>query len=194
MPRTAWTSTLAWLTAVAAAFLFAWVAPSDSTVMGQLPTHTIERLERLRLTLPEGLNPSRTLALVTFSRSQRPEIDSWIQGMGLNQDSRISWFRLPVMQDPGNDDERTAMESRLLARHGGAGQASRLVPLFTHRDAFIRAAGLSGLERAGVLVLNEEGKILARAEGPFDQDKALALQETLLSSGQGRPLRIPASH
>jgi hypothetical protein len=55
--------------------------------------------------------------------------------------------------------------------------------VFTDRDAFIRAAGLSGTEHAWVLVLNREGKVLARAEGLYDEAKANALRETLLAQG-----------
>ncbi len=33
------------------------------------------------------------------------------------------------------------------------------------------------------MVLNREGKVLARAEGLFDENKAQALRETLLSHG-----------
>ena len=34
-----------------------------------------------------------------------------------------------------------------------------------------------------MLVLNRDGKVLARAEGRFDEDKAQALRETLLARG-----------
>ena len=59
----------------------------------------------------------------------------------------------------------------------------RIVPVFTDRQAFTRAAGLSGPYYASVLVLNRDGKILARAEGRFDENKAQALRETLLARG-----------
>ena len=68
-----------------------------------------------------------------------------------------------------------------MARHPADIDRSRLVPVFTDRDAFMRATGLPGNEHAWVLVLDREGKVLARAEGGFDQDKAQALRETLLA-------------
>jgi hypothetical protein len=55
--------------------------------------------------------------------------------------------------------------------------------VFTDRQAFIRAAGLTGTEHVWVLVLDREGKVLARAEGPYDERKAQALRETLLARG-----------
>jgi len=58
---------------------------------------------------------------------------------------------------------------------------ARLVPVFTNREAFVRAAGLSNAEHASVLVLDREGKVLARAEGMFDEEKARALRQTLFA-------------
>lgn len=184
MRKTIWTPTLAWLAAVSAAVLLAVASPDDSNFLGRLPTLTAKRLDQQLVVLPHGLTADRTLALVTFQRSHRGEIDSWVQGLGLNSDTSISWFRMPVLNDPGNEGARSEIENRLLARHTREVDRSRLVPVFTNREAFIRAAGLSGTDHAWVLVLGRDGKVLARAEGQFDQDKAEALRETLLAQSQ----------
>jgi len=52
--------------------------------------------------------------------------------------------------------------------------------VFTNREAFARAAGVSGTEHAAALVLDRTGRVLARAEGAYDADKARALRETLV--------------
>ncbi|WP_231402420.1 hypothetical protein [Caenimonas aquaedulcis] len=176
-----WTPTLAWLAAVTGAVALAVLAPSESSLLGRMPTVSAKRLDQQKMVLPQGLPAERTLALVTFTRGHRVEIDSWIQGLRLDRDSSIPWFRMPVLNDPGTDNARGDIENKLLARHPAESDRSRLVPVFTDRDAFIRAAGLSGTEHAWVLVLNREGKVLARAEGGFDEDKAQALRQTLLA-------------
>lgn len=178
-----WISTIAWLAAVMAALVFAFAAPSESSVMGRLPSIDAKRMDQQFISLPSGLPAGRTLALVAFQRAHRGEIDSWIQGLQLDQDSSIAWLRMAVINDPGNATDRSAMESRILARHPGEKDRARLVPLFTDRDAFIRAAGLSSTEHVGVLVIDRAGQVLARVEGHYDQDKALALRETLLAQG-----------
>ncbi|MBI2768998.1 MAG: hypothetical protein HYX47_05220 [Burkholderiales bacterium] len=176
-----WFSTLAWLAAVTAALVLAFAAPSESSVMGRVPSMSAKRLDQQPISLPEGLPAGRTLALVAFTRSHRGEVDSWIQGLQLNQNSSITWLKMPVLNDPGTDRARSDIENRLLARHTSDADRARLVPVFTDRDAFIRAAGLSGTEHMGVLVLDRGGQVLARVEGQFDQDKALAIRETLLA-------------
>jgi len=183
MTRTNWTPTLAWLGAVSAALLLALAAPSESNFLGRLPTLTAKRLDQQRVVLPQGLQADRTLALVGFNRTHSSEIQSWIRGFRLDQDSTIAWFKMPVLNDPGTEQARNQVENILLARHPAETDRSRLVPVFTNRDAFLRAAGLSGMEHAWVLVLNRDGKVLARAEGEFDEDKAQALRETLLAQG-----------
>jgi hypothetical protein len=183
MNRTILTPTFAWLAAVSAAIVFAIAGPNETNVMGQLPTLTTQRIEQQRVVIPSGLTAERTLALVAYTKAQRAEIDSWIHGLGLHHDSSIAWIKMPVINDPGDDNKRAAIENKVMEHHPALGDRSRLVPVFTNREAFIRAAGLSSSEHASVLVLNRDGKVLARAEGMFDESKAQALRETLVARG-----------
>jgi hypothetical protein len=185
MRKTIWTPTLAWLGAVTLAGMFALATPTESHFLGYLPSPAAQRIDQQRVVLPHGLTAERTLALVGFQRSHRSEIESWVKGLGLDRDSSITWVKMPVLNDPGSDGARTELEAKLLAMHHSELQidTSRLVPIFTNRDAFVRAAGLSGMEHAWVLVLDRDGKVLARAEGKFDAAKAEALRETLQSRG-----------
>ncbi|MCW5651227.1 MAG: hypothetical protein KIS62_15875 [Ramlibacter sp.] len=179
--KTVWTNTLAWAGAAAAALALAVAAPSESTVMGKLPSLTAKRLDQRTLLLPAGLPSDRTLALVAFEKGHRNDIDSWIQGLQLHQNPGINWLRMPVLEDPGHAQGRSAIENRLLARYTSDGDRARMLPVFTDRAAFIRATGLNSPHAAYALVLNRNGDVLARVEGQFDQDKAEALRETLFS-------------
>ncbi|MCM2251679.1 MAG: hypothetical protein NDJ19_04925 [Ramlibacter sp.] len=183
MTHTIWTPTLAWLAAATGAVLLAMASPNESHFFGQLPTLTVQRLDQQRFALPQGLLAKRTLALVAFHSDQRDEVRSWIRGLRLDQDRSIAWFKMPVLNDPGSERARNDMESVLLAGRASEIDRARLVPVFTDREAFIRSAGISGTGHAWVLVLDRDGKVLARAEGRFDQDKADALRETLRAEG-----------
>ena len=180
MKRTVWTPTFAWLAAAGAALALALAAPDEANLMGRLPSLTAKRLDPQPLTLPGQIPADRSLALVAYTRHQREEVQSWVRGMGLERDSSIPWFRLSVVNDPGSDMKRSEVERKLLARYPQPRERARLVPVFTNREAFARAAGISSTEHAAVLVVDRDGHVLARAEGPFDQAKAQALRETLL--------------
>lgn len=179
MKRTIWTPTFAWLAAASAALLFALAAPDEANVMGRLPTISAKRLDQQPVMLPGQLPAERSLALVAYTKHQREEIQSWVRGMRLETDPAVAWFRLSVINDPGSESARSVVEQKLLAHHPRETDRSRLVPVFTNREAFARAAGMSGTEHAAVLVVDRDGHVLARAEGPYDEDKAQALRETL---------------
>jgi hypothetical protein len=180
MNRTLWTPTVAWIGAAAAALALALAAPDESNVMGRLPTISTKRLDQQPLVLPGQLPAERSLALVAYTKHQREEVQSWIDGMQLTADSPLPWFRLSVLNDPGSDIARSQVEQKLLARYPKS-ERSRLVPVFTNREAFARAAGMPGTDHAAVLVLDRDGHVLARAVGAFDESKATALRETLLA-------------
>jgi hypothetical protein len=175
----------AWLGAVSLAFAFALVAPNESSVMGRLPvamTHTLQQ-QPVAVAVPEGLPSERTLALITFQRGQRAQVESWIQGLNLRNDTSIAWMRMPVLHDPGTLTGRSAIENKLRQHYPADAERARLVPVFTDRASFVRAAGLNGTDQAYAVVVNRQGDVLARVEGHFDPDKAQTLRETLQAHG-----------
>ena len=172
---------MGWVGAVAASLALAFAVPSETALLGRVPTITAKRLDQRQIQLPQELPAGRTLAVVVFKGNQRAEAQSWIDGLDLAHNGAIEWLKMPVLNDPGDEGLRMAIEKRLLTKHASGGDRARLVPVFTDREAFIRAAGLSGAEHASVLVLDRAGNVLARAEGAFDERKAQALRETVLA-------------
>ena len=177
--KSLWTNTLAWVAAVIAALALAIATPHESSVMGKLPSLQTKRLDQRPLVFPQELGAERTLALIAFSKAQRPDVESWIDGLKLRSDNSISWVRVPVYADNGDIASRDAAEHRMLSRYPTPGERSNVVPVFTDRDAFIRAAGLSDTDHVYAVVVNRQGEVLARAQGEYDPDKARALRETL---------------
>lgn len=171
----------AWLAAVTVALLLAWAAPTESALMGRLPPLNAKRLNQQPIALPQELPGHRTLALVAFQRGHRGEIESWITGLQLRENTSIAWLKMPVLEDPGTESARSDIESGMRARYRTEVDRARLVPVFTNRDAFMRAVGLSGPEHAWVLVVGRDGQVLARVEGEYSVEKGDALRETLLA-------------
>jgi hypothetical protein len=171
----------AWLGAASLAFAFALVAPNESSVMGRLPVAMTTLQQPVAVAVPEGLPSDRTLALITFQRGQRAQVESWIQGLDLRNDPSIAWMRMPVLHDPGTLTGRNAIENKLRQHYPADAERARLVPVFTDRASFVRAAGLNGTDQAYAVVVNRQGDVLARVEGQFDPDKAQTLRETLLA-------------
>ena len=173
-----WKDTLTWGLIAAGAVALALVAPKGVSVLGQMPSVSATDLNKKPLEIPEGLRAERTLVLLSFQRGQSQDVDSWIKGLGLHGDSSISWVRMAIINDPG-DQGRSVAESRLLARYTAAQDRARLVPVFTNRDAFIKSTGLDGIEQMAAVVVNRQGEVLARAQGPLDADKKALILDTL---------------
>lgn len=177
-----WPPVLGWVAAIGAALGFALAAPSESSLLGKLPPLTGKRLhDQAVVTLPQALAADRTVAVVVFKKSQQEEAQRWIDGLGLHDDPRVAWVRMPVIRD-GDEAVRRTKEEQLLARYPSAEERSRMVAVFTQdKEALGRAAGLDTTDHASVLVLDRQGNVLAKAQGPFDADKAQALKQTLVA-------------
>lgn len=177
MTKPIWNYPLTWIAVVAVAFILASAAPRETGVMGRLPTAVGHALDLK----PKEARQSgdRMLALITFNRGQRREVETWISGLQLNGDSSIAWVRMPVVNDAGDPMRRASAESKLLAHYSTAQERSNLLPIFVDRDTFAQSAGLLDTDRAYVLVINRNGDVLARVTGEFDESKAETLRETL---------------
>ena len=172
-----------WLVATGVAAALAFVSPTDTRVMGQLPMFMAQTLAQRPMTVPQDLPSDRTLALITFNRTQKEHADAWIEGMNLRRDPSITWLRMPVVNDPGTAQGRDEVQSRLLGRYPLENERANMLPVFVDRERFVRSAGLSGVNQAVAVVVNRRGEVLARVEGRFDKAKAQTLRETLQSQG-----------
>ena len=183
MMQKVWTPVLGWVGAIGAALGFALAAPSESSMLGKLPSLHGKRLHDSAIVkLPQALPSDRTVAIVLFKKSQQEEAQRWVEGLGLERDASISWVRLPVFKD-GDETVRRTKEEQLLARYPSMGDRARLVAIFTaDKDALVRAAGLQTTDHASVLVLDRAGNVLAKAQGAYDPAKAQALRETVLAN------------
>ena len=153
--------------------------------MGHLPTFFSHNLKQQPIALPQGLPSDRTLALITFKHGQRPQVDGWVNwAKSLNQavPDAVNWMRVTVVNDPGTDRARGEVWTRLLEKYPDDAERANLVPVFTDHASFAQYSGASGTDPVMALVLNRQGDVLARAEGPFDADKAQSLMETLKST------------
>ncbi|APW35913.1 hypothetical protein RD110_00715 [Rhodoferax koreense] len=177
--KTVWLNTLAWIAAILAAMTLAVATPTESSVMGRLPSLMVTRFDQQAMPLQAGLSADRTLALIGFDRSHRADIESWIKGLCLTRSDAIPWVRMPVLNDPGDAAGRQAIEERLRTRYANDPTRASVMPVITDRAAFSRAAGLSSTDKAYAVVINRHGEVLARVEGEYNPEKAQTLRATL---------------
>ena len=182
MAGTIWTPVMGWVAAIGAALALAVAAPTESVLLGKLPSFTAKRMhDQAPVAIPQQLPSARTLAIVAFKNSQQQEAQGWVDGLRLNEDPTIAWVRIPVFSDRNDEAQRRTKEALLLARYPTEQDRVRMMAVVTDKDAFVRAAGLTSTDHVSVLVLDRNGNVLAKAQGPYDEAKAQALRQTVLS-------------
>lgn len=176
-----WSNPFTWFAVVVLAVVLAFATPRVSGVMGRLPAVAGKPLELHSAVKSDG---DRILALITFSKSQRQDAESWIRGLKLQNDQSISWLRMPVVNDSGDPIHRAAAEGRLMAHYTSVQERSNLQPRFVNRDTFLRSTGIVDTRQAHVLVINRNGEVLARVAGGFDEKKAEVVREMLFGDSR----------
>lgn len=181
---TSWGSAGIWLAAGAVAFGLTLLAPSERTVMGQLPPLAAKARDQRQFALPQELPAERTLALLVFRREQKAEVHSWIQGLRLAEDASIPWLKVRVLAP---DDPAHAVKP--VALPPGA-QADRVVSVAANATQLAQAMALPDTEHAQVVVLGRDGQVLAKAQGAYDEERARVLLETLRADTSVDPFGI----
>jgi len=176
----AWRDTVVWVGTVLVAVWLAVLAPKGMAVLGRLPNVAAADLNHRPVLIPDGLKAERTLLLLNFKRGLREEAEGWITGLRLREDSSLAWLRVPVLDDGGHLD-RGDVEGRLLAHYPNAGDRANIIPVFTDQAAFLKASGLSRTDRIYALVVNRQGEVLARVEGPFSEESGRLIRHALTS-------------
>ncbi len=172
-----WRTPLTWLVVVLVAILLALATPRGVGTLGHLPPTVGKSLADK--VVPDDVSDRPIVALVSFQKQHREQVDGWVAGLALRQNKEIPWVRMPVIDDPGDETQRLAIQQRIHARYQVDQELARLMPVFTDRSAFMQATGVPTTEHAVVMVLNRNGDVLARVVGTYDEDKARTVRDAL---------------
>ena len=174
-----WKDSLLWASIASFAVLLAFATPTGQAILGRVPQLIGVDLNKKPISIPAGLTAERTLVLVSFQRGHGKDIDTWISGMSLREGGAVQYVRMPILNDPGSLDGRSAVETRLQARVTNPQERSKVVPVFTDQQTFLKSVGLTTTESISALVLNRNGEVLARVEGPFSAEKKRLIEDAL---------------
>ena len=170
---------LVWGLTVGACLLFALATPTGQAILGRVPQLIGMDLNKKPISIPAGLTAERTLVLVSFQRGHGKDVDTWISGMSLREGGAVQYVRMPILNDPGDLDGRRAVETRLQARVTNTQERSKVVPVFTDQQAFLKSVGLTSTQQISALVLNRNCEVLARVEGAFTPEKKGLIEDAL---------------
>ncbi len=146
---------------------------------GTFPKLTAANLERETLSLPEDFGGDRNLLLIAFQREQQRNVDTWLREM-----KRFEWlpnfryYELPTI-DRLNAIARWFIDRGMRRGIPDREARARTITLYLDKLAFRMALNLPDEKRVYALLVDRSGRVLWRAEGDFDEAKAVSLLNVL---------------
>lgn len=128
------------------------------------------------LTIPGGLPSERTLLLVGFKHADHAALDAWRKGLRLSEDD-AAWIETPII-GVGNGMVRRMILSGMRSGARTPQARAHLAPAFADPAAVAAELAVDPARPAAVVV-DRNGRVLARASGDYDPVKARGLMEAL---------------
>jgi hypothetical protein len=132
---------------------------------------TIPRIETAdlngkTLVWPSELPRGKTLLIVGFSGDQQSNIDGWVEGLGLKSNTAISWYEVPLIDNPGALG-RWFISNGMRRGIQDLTDRAHVVTVYTDKGELMKTLGLKDEGQIHLLVVDGTGKIFERVSGDF---------------------------
>lgn len=168
-------------------WLVGCIGAGSNTPVTPLDPDRFPRLQGISLlgddvALPEGFEGGINLVSMGFVQGHQQDINSWIDIVPELTDSypSLRFYEVPVIYEAGplfrwwlNNGMRIGVVEEEARR--------RTITVYTDRDEFSRAIGLSDLDAIQTLLLDAEGRIFWRRAGPLSGDAKRELIDAIQS-------------
>ncbi|MFY9643661.1 MAG: hypothetical protein WAK29_00690 [Terriglobales bacterium] len=153
----------------------------DPSPEAYFPRVSASNLEKRDFNLPADFAGDRNLLLVAFERGQQSEVDTWLREMKRfgEMDPGFRFYELPTIQRP-SALMRWFIDNGM--RHGIADREARerTITLYLDKTPFCEALRITDQKKIYAFLVDRQGKVLWRSEGPFDETKGASLQSALV--------------
>ena len=146
------------------------------------PKLTATNLENREFHLPEEFAGERNLVLIAFQREQQKLLDTWLLEMPRFQqaDPGFQYYELPTIERL-NALARWFIDSGMRRGIPDKNARARTITLYIDKKPFEESLQLPTEETVYALLVDRSGKVLWRAEGPFDESQGESLLKALQS-------------
>ena len=152
----------------------------QADTLGRFPTVEGRNLEGRAFRLPEGLAGELNIVLIAFLREQQRDVDSWMPFLAPIAASRpeVKVYELPTL-GRGYRVVRSFIDGGM--RGGIPDRAVRetTITLYIDKSPFRKSLRLADERRIHILVVTRDGRVLWRADGPFDAAAGESLHQFL---------------
>jgi hypothetical protein len=144
-------------------------------------------LEGRRYRLPRDLEGDLNLLFIPFQRWHQDWVDTWVPFARELQAKTpgLRYYELPTLPRM-NPFYRMSLDMGM--KMGIPDKAAReaTITLYLDKDAYRQALGIPNEETIVVMLVDREGTILWRTEGPFEAEKGRALHEFVQTAQTGQ--------
>lgn len=154
------------------------VSHTDTAVF--FPRVVGRNLEGRSFTLPFDLEGKRNVVLVAFKREQQAEVDTWMPLLNSTAASRsdLRVYEVPTLAR-GYRLMQPFIDGGMRRGIPDASVRAATITLYIDKAPFKRALRIADEDRIHVLLLDREGRVYWRAEGPFDPARGAELAALL---------------
>lgn len=146
----------------------------------QFPKVNGHNLLRSNMQLPGDFEGSLNIVFVAFQRWQQSDIDSWLKLTAELEASHpeIRTYELPVIYHM-NRLSRFFINEGMRAGIPNKKTRAHTITLYTDRKAFRSQLQLPSADTMYILLVDDEGKVVWRCEGPLTDKKATILSQQI---------------
>ena len=151
------------------------------------PTVTADALDKQRVTLPKELAGEANLLLLSFSREQSTELETWTAPAQALQHTNVHFqaYRIPV-SDRANALFRWWANASLKSEETDPELWHWEIPIYVDKTAFRAQLGIADEKSVVALLLDRSGRVLWRATGASTVESRAALTAAAASPGRTR--------
>ncbi len=152
------------------------------------PHLTAYNLAKNKLNLPGDFAGQLNLLLISFRPEQQKQVDSWMPVAEALQhiNSNFRWYRMPV-SDSENFVFRWWDNSSMRSDDTDPERWPWIVPLYVDKDHFRHSLQISTEREISVLLVDKQGRVLWRSDGPMTPEKRDSLKAKVAATGADHP-------
>jgi hypothetical protein len=178
------------LAAALCACLFpaAHASQNDAAKPAVFPRLTSYSLNKAKLNLPGDFAGQLNLLLISFRPEQQKQIDSWMPAAEALQhiDSNFRWYQMPVSASE-NFVFRWWDNSSMRSDDTDPETWPWIVPLYVEKNHFRHSLQIPTDRQISVLLVDKQGRILWRSQGPMTPDRRDSLKAKVAATAADHP-------
>lgn len=161
------------------AALFSFAAITSSAWADQFPTIKAKNLNKVEMNLPQDFGARRSIVMVAYTQGQQDDVNTWLPFLDqASKKSGVKYYEVPVISS-GYSLMSGFIDNGMRSGITSNSTRAKTITLYTNVSKFNREVGLSGKGSIHAIVIDRNGKVLAKVSGAYSKDKAKKISAAL---------------